>query len=108
MFDVAKSKALKVGANLVLRAKGLGEIEYLDLNTTTKRLEARLFLAGESESITVTIEKYAIEESSDPPQVTCRSIRVSREWMHRLAQERVTGKSVRVPPEFVGLLKLLL
>jgi len=55
-----------------------------------------------------SVEEYAIEEAHDPPQATCRRIQVSREWMNRIAQDRVAGKSLHVPPEFVGLLKILL
>jgi hypothetical protein len=82
-----------------------GEMTELRIDRDGKTIEATLTLVGEKEPITVRVGQYEFTEAGS---VRLSQVSVSREWMHRLAQDLVADKEWPVPEAAAKWLRVVL
>ncbi len=106
MLQAMKDKALSKGAQLAINQQinEYGEIVKLNLNSKFKSMELEVKLDGESENLTVQIERYEITEDN---HLKVSGITTSRAWINKLASKYLEGKEFIVPDEYAQMLRAI-
>lgn len=107
MFDPLKSEALRRGANLFLTDR-FGELLSLKLDSRSRSMSLEVLLKGETERVMIEVGAVEVAGQPDAPHLILRQIRVSRPWLHELAQSFGEGKPIRIPHQVANLLKVML
>ena len=104
MLQAMKDKALSTGAKIAINKhmKDYGEIVELNLNSQLKSMNLEVRLDGESESLAVQIENYAITEDN---HIKVSGITSSRIWINKLASKHLEGKELSIPSEYAKMLR---
>jgi hypothetical protein len=85
-----------------------GQIMDIQLNSRERTAVLQLLLKGETEPVTIFVDDYAVSQDQTGSWVTVRKARASREWITQALQEFVVGKSLPIPDQFAGLVRVLL
>lgn len=107
MFDGTKSEAIRRAVNLLVKER-YGELLSLKVDSRSRTLSMEVLLKGETEPVSIEVGAYELEDCFETPQLIFREIRVSRPWMHELAQAYGEGKPIRIPRQIAGLVKMVL
>lgn len=107
MFDGPKAGLIRRGLNALLKER-YGELQSLELDTKGRSMRLLLLLHGEDEAIEVEVGAYELDESDGSAVLICREIRVSRTWLHHLAQEYGEGVPIPLPPEAARWVRMVL
>lgn len=93
-------------ANYVL--KGVAELQDFSFDLDSRKLYAEVLLLGESESIRVWLEDFAVLKQDDSYQVLLSQAKSNRLWLDNIFA-RFTGKAwtIPVPPPLVTHMDLL-
>ncbi len=104
--DVALSTTLKTVINNKL--KKFGTVSYLKLNTKDKKIELKLGLKGELESLQVTVHRYEIKEIEEKYYLVAYDIETSREWINLVANEYLYNEKFEIPQKYVKAMKAII
>ena len=85
-----------------------GELVSLKVDSQSRSLRMELMLKGETELILIDVGTYEIVDQQEPPLLILRQIRVSRPWLHELAQSFGEGTPIRIPRQISSLIKMVL
>ena len=100
MFDSAKnalaSKAAQLYVNNLLAR--YGRLRELRIDTRTRTIDAVCELQGESEPLTLRVERYSVEERGGRRFLQLDSFSCSRPWVQRLLEDFVQGRAFELPP----------
>ncbi len=72
------------------------KIENLRMDSTEKKLNCKMELAGETAPIDVEVH-YKIEQEGNDKTLVITSLACSREWIHRIVQDFVPEDKRRIP-----------
>ncbi len=103
--DRAISAALK--KLLEPRVKRYGRLTRITLDSSQRSLRAEVLLHGETEPVTLSIGRYDMVTEGGRGFLVMHDIRASREWLERLAQDFLEGRTVRIPSALERTLSFL-
>ncbi len=84
-----------------------GEVLDFTIDSRLRTAELHLMLKGERERLTIHIEEYEIV-AADRDYILVRRARASREWVNAVLRNLVIGKRHPIPPQYSGMIKLVL
>lgn len=115
--ETVKNKILKVALHktphnvktwaINKKIKGYGEMLEFRLDPKNRTLFAKVLLAGESEPLEVSINKYQITDS-ESPSVVIHEASTNRKWLSALIDSFLIGKEFLVPKDKIALFRELL
>jgi hypothetical protein len=103
--DATLAFTTKIAINATLRS--FGEMTELSIDTTNKRVRARLELLGEKEPIDVEILRYSLKQNGEATYITIEEAISSREWLTVALRQFVVGQDIAIPGKAGAVLKLL-
>lgn len=99
MFTAAKdlmtSKAAKAYANNFIAR--YGEVEELSIDSKRGRIDTRVRLNGEVNSIGVTIERYQIVEANGKKYLEVFDSTATRPWLQAVMRDHLHGRRIELP-----------
>lgn len=101
-----KDAALEKSLLLLLRPKvqRYGELRHLRLDTTEKCLSAEIRLLGDPIPIEVRHARYRVDTGSAGCELTVYDVRLSKEWLQNLIDDRFPEMTVPLPAYVAPLL----
>jgi hypothetical protein len=101
-----KDSALALSAKAYLNDKFRDYGEVLDCRIDTKgnNLALTALLAGERDPITVTLERYELQQHGGDTHIVLHEFSSSREWIAKLLSRLFEGKKYRLPSAVSKLL----
>ena len=101
-----KDAALEKSLLLLLRPKfqRYGELRRIGLDTTRKCLSAEVRLLGDPIPIEITHARYRVEAGADACVLTVYDVKLSKEWLQNLIDDRLPEITVRLPTFVAPLL----
>jgi hypothetical protein len=103
--DRAISAALK--KILEPRVKRYGRLARITLDSAQRSILIELLLHGETEPVALSIGRYDIVTEAERRFLVMHDIRASREWIERLAQDFLEGRTMRIPAALERILSFL-
>jgi hypothetical protein len=105
LLDRAKDAVLEKMVLRVLRPKveRYGEIRKFSLNTSTRRISAEVSLLGDPLPLVISEAQYRIVEKQGQTMLILHNVKVSREWLQNLLDDRFREIPIKIP-DFVRLL----
>jgi len=105
-LGAARDRAVEAAARTYLSQKieKFGQLEKLDLDTRTKRLELQVTLKGEVSPIKLSIDAYDVVRRGNDSLIIIRELRASREWVELAAREFVIGQEFKIPAAAAAVL----
>lgn len=105
-FSRIKDAALEKSLLLLLRPKfqRYGELRHIKLDTTRKCLAAELRLLGDPIPIEISQARYRVEQGSDGCRLTVYDVKLSKEWLQNLLEDRFPELTVPLPAYVAPLL----
>jgi hypothetical protein len=93
-------------ANIIL--KGIGELADFNFNIDARKAYVQIQLLGESETIEVWLEDFAIVSDGESYQLIIHQAQSNRIWLNNLLS-RVAGKAWKIPvlPQFAAHIELV-
>ncbi len=99
MFTAAKdlmtSKAAKAYVSDFI--KNYGKVDELKIDSERRRIDVTCQLFGEVSAITVTIEKYRIEQRDGKTFIEVLDSSATRPWMQAAMRDHLHGRKIEVP-----------
>jgi sporulation protein YlmC with PRC-barrel domain len=94
-----KDSALSVGLKVFFNDKfgEYGEVRDCSVDTNAGRITAHVLMRGESAPITVTIERYELEQDKGKTYIVIRRLATSRQWITLLLNRVLDGRRFEVP-----------
>jgi len=77
--------------------KRYGEVSELRIDSRKKSVEIVCMLAGETDSVKVTIENYRIGSEGPKRFVEITALTCSRPWLHNLLEDHACGRRLELP-----------
>jgi len=105
MKDAALSKGAKVAINNYI--KEYGKMLKLNLDSKNKSIELEVLLEGETEPLSVNVERYELAEENGKHLLKIYGIQTSRAWINTIAGSYLEGKSFEIPEEYAKMLKVI-
>jgi len=105
MKDAALSKGAKVAINSYI--KEYGKMLKLNLDSENKSIDLEVLLDGETEPLSVTVERYELTEEHGKNLLKIYGIHTSRAWINTIAASYLEGKSFEIPEEYAKMLKVI-
>ncbi|MDB6126538.1 MAG: hypothetical protein JWM35_434 [Verrucomicrobia bacterium] len=106
MFNIAKNfmtgKAAQMYANSMIAR--YGEVRDLKIDTQNKSVDVVCMLHGETQPLTVRIDKYEVKEKAGKTYVQIVKCTCSRLWVQNLVEDFGVGRQLEVPPWAVSSL----
>jgi len=93
--DSAVETGIRVYLSNIL--KPFGTMTNLTIDSKARTIHLELELKGETSSIRIEIEKYALHEEGGELFLEILAIRASREWMNLAADQFVKNKRFKIP-----------
>jgi hypothetical protein len=81
-------------ANIIL--KGIGELTDFSFDLEARKAYTQIQLAGESETIEVWLEDFAIISDEESYRLTVQKAQANRLWLNNLLS-RIVGKAWKIP-----------
>jgi len=103
--DIAVSKGVKVAIDKQI--KEYGKMLKFNLDSKNRCIELEVMLEGESEPVTIIIDKYELTKKGDSHFITLNDIKTSRAWMNTMASLYLEGKSFAIPTKYAHMLKII-
>ena len=75
-----------------------------DLNTEEKFLKLAATLAGEDSRTEFNIDEFEIRDAGDGKFLVVRRVSGNRQWLVKLAEDKLVGKPVKLPSFVAGAL----
>ncbi|MDD5411151.1 MAG: hypothetical protein PHF31_07015 [Methylobacter sp.] len=93
-------------ANIIL--KGIGELKGFNFDLETRTAYVQIQLLGESETIEVWLEDFAIVSDGESYQLIIHQAQSNRVWLNNLLS-RIAGKAWKIPviPQFAAHIELV-
>ena len=110
-FRKTKDRLIEKTAAAVLNEtvfRDYGEITSLDIDSRDKTIHFEALLRGEREPIRVEILHYEIVERDGRACFVAKKIRTSREWITKLAEQKLVDELLPLPQKLSGLIARLL
>ena len=104
--DLALSTTIKVAINSQI--KSYGELLEFKLNSKLKSVELKLFMKGEHDAFTLTIDKYEFSQKGDDHFVKLQGIKNSRLWLNAISNDFLEGKEFQIPSQYVKVLQVIM
>lgn len=102
MKDGALGLALKSFLNE--RLKEYGEALECQVDTKACRVAVKARLKGESEPVTVAVERYELEKIGDERYITLKTFSCSKEWVALLLGNFLKDKRYKLPAAVASFL----
>lgn len=83
-----------------------GSIRQLSLDSKSRRLHLEVMLAGETEPISLDVQRYELIKTAEGSAIVIREAVASREWINQLLADLVIGRSFSLPPKYESVLSL--
>lgn len=94
-------KDMAVSRGLMSLAQGAiaryGTIQSLSLNSAERSVDVTVLLKGETESISVKIERYSVRKEGGRNFISVEHTRASRPWVQALLEDHLHGKEYELP-----------
>lgn len=93
-------------ANIIL--KGIAELTAFSFDIEARKAYVQIQLLGESETIEVWLEDFAVVSDEESYQLIIQQARSNRLWLNNLLS-RIVGKAWEIPviPQFAAQLELI-
>ena len=104
MLDPIKAKALQIGINKLI--KEYGQVKLYDCDFGNGVINGHADLEGEEESISFTL-KYKLIRDDVGDRVKIKSLKLSREWMQKLAKDYIKNQEIEVDGWWGDIIDLL-
>ena len=93
-------------ANIIL--KGIGELKDFNFDLETRTAYVQIQLLGESETIEVWLEDFAIISDGESYQLIIHQAQSNRIWLNNILA-RIAGKAWNIPviPQFAAQIELV-
>lgn len=93
-------------ANIIL--KGIGELKDFNFDLETRTAYVQIQLLGESETIEVWLEDFAIISDGESYQLIIHQAQSNRIWLNNILA-RIAGKAWKIPviPQFAAQIELV-
>lgn len=107
VFSNAKDRMMEGMALSYLNSSLLqpyGRATALRLDTSEKTIHLELELKGETSPVQIDILNYDLREEGGKYFASASDIRTSREWLTKLAQDRVRGQRFEIPAQAGSML----
>jgi hypothetical protein len=104
--DNATAILLKTFANSFI--SDFGSIERISVDSDIKSIYLSIKLKGERESITIEITEYKVVKSQNHNSIQLHNIRTSREWLNVALNKYYIDRRIKVPSQFIDIVKFLL
>ena len=93
-------------ANIIL--KGIGELKDFNFDLETRTAYVQIQLLGESETIEVWLEDFAIISNGESYQLIIHQAQSNRIWLNNILA-RIAGKAWKIPviPQFAAQIELV-
>jgi len=104
--DKAISFIVEKGANFADDFTRYGKMIQFDLDTTNRKLFAKIELDGEDEPLSIHIKKYDIQKENDIYFINIIEIECSKKWLNTLLNDFVVNEKFEIPNEYVKYLLL--
>jgi hypothetical protein len=99
MFSAAKdlmtSKAAKAFVNEKIR--NYGRVEDLTIDSKRRRIDVTCQLTGEVSPISVSIEKYRVEQQGGKTFIEVLDSSATRPWMQAAMRDHLHGRKIELP-----------
>ena len=105
MKDTALSKTTKIAINRYL--KEYGKMLKLSLDSENKSIDIEVLLEGETEPLSVKVERYELAEENEKYFLKLYGIETSRAWINTVADTYLEGKAFEIPEEHAKMLKMI-
>lgn len=104
--DMALSAALKgLSERYVSR---YGRLERIEIDSSRRSLEADILLHGETEPVTLSIDRFDIVHDGTHHLLVAHGIRASRAWIESLARDYLEARTLKIPSPIAHALTMLL
>lgn len=102
----AKDGALALAMRAFINDKlgQYGEITDCAVDTKTNRVTLKALLKGEAQSVTASIERYALEKDGDEHYIVLKEFSSSRQWLTLMLVRFFTDKRYKLPSAVSKLL----
>ena len=107
VFSSAKDRMVETMALQYANASLLapyGRATSLKLDSSMKNLDLEVELRGETSPVQLQIRGYEIKESGGRYFATAREVHTSREWLTRLAADRLANQQFEIPANVGSML----
>jgi len=105
MKDAALSKGAKAAINSYI--KEYGKMLKLNLDSKNKSIDLEVLLEGETEPLSVNVQRYELTEENGKHLLKIYGIQTSRSWINTVAGSYLEGKSFEIPAEYAKMLKVI-
>lgn len=107
LFRATKDATVSLAARSYVNTKlhGIGTVTELSIDTTKRRIHARLELIGEAEPIAIDVTRFDVTQREGESRITILEVSTSRQWLTEALRQFVIGKSFAIPPQAGAVLK---
>lgn len=99
MFTAAKDALVSRAVRSILndRLARYGNVQHLHLDSTGKCMEITAMLEGEALPVTITVDRYVVENVGGKRALRIVSLRCSRPWLQHVLEDFVRGRPLELP-----------